>query len=46
MKDALTEHAITDGNLVTGQQQVSSAAAARHVVALLGEGRSSATSAS
>jgi putative intracellular protease/amidase len=36
VKDALTEHAITDGNLVTGQQQVSSGAAARHVVALLG----------
>ncbi len=35
VKDALTEHAITDGNLVTGQQQVSSAAAARRVVALL-----------
>ncbi len=35
VKDALTEHAITDGNLVTGQQQVSSAAAARQVVALL-----------
>ncbi|MEL6877792.1 MAG: type 1 glutamine amidotransferase domain-containing protein [Pseudomonadota bacterium] len=35
VKDALTEHVIVDGNLVTGQQQVSSAAAAREVVAIL-----------
>lgn len=35
VKDALVEHAITDGNLVTGQQQKSSAAAAKQVVAAL-----------
>ena len=33
--DALNEHAIRDGNLITGQQQVSAAAAAREVVAAL-----------
>ncbi|MEL7113335.1 MAG: DJ-1/PfpI family protein, partial [Pseudomonadota bacterium] len=32
---ALEEHAIRDGNLVTGQQQVSAAAAAREVIAAL-----------
>jgi len=32
---ALEEHAIRDGNLITGQQQVSAAAAAREVVAAL-----------
>lgn len=32
---ALEEHAIRDGNLITGQQQVSAAAAARKVVAAL-----------
>ena len=32
---ALEEHAIRDGNLVTGQQQVSAAAAAREVIAVL-----------
>lgn len=34
---AMAEFAIRDGNLITGQQQVSSAAAARKVVAALGK---------
>ncbi|MGB7418482.1 MAG: DJ-1/PfpI family protein, partial [Erythrobacter sp.] len=41
VKEALAEHAIRDGNLITGQQQNSSAAAAREVVAFLNDSRRS-----